>query len=204
MFKNGITLNQKSWYCKLLKKMWGTEASDFKNFCPFFWLLVGSIVLLPVYIILRPLIFILSKLFGIKLATIPRKEKEAMVITVGKISSYIFQLALTLFMSFLASIMLVIIVQAFIEKIFLGLVLGTIIKIILYTLGLLVIIGIVVYFFWSNDLVKDSKKIPLTNKERMIVIPYKIISSPVRLPYNWLKKIIKEFYNRSCPLIHWK
>lgn len=204
MFKNGITLNQKSWYCKLLKKMWGTEASDFKNFCPFFWLLVGSIVLLPVYIIIKPLIFILGKLFGIKLVTIPRKEREALVITVGKISSYIFQLAFTLFISFMMSVMLVMVVQVFIEKIFLGLALGTTIKIILYTLGTLSIIGIIMYFIWSNELVKDSKKIPLTNKERIIVVPYKIISSPVRLPYNWLKKIIKEFYNRSCPLIHWK
>lgn len=96
--------------------MWGTEASDFKNFCPFFWLLVGSIVLLPVYTIIKPLIFILGKLFGIKLVTIPRKEKEALIITVGKISSYIFQLAFTLFISFMISLMLVMVVQVFIEK----------------------------------------------------------------------------------------
>lgn len=204
MFKNGVTLNQKSWYCKLLKKMWGTEASDFKNFCPFFWLLVGSIVLLPAYIIIKPIIFIFGKLFGIRLITVSKKNKELVVITIGKVCVYIFQLLYTFFISLVMSLFLVMAAQLFIETIFLGEVLGVIFRIILYILGIIIIFSTVIYFIWSNELIKDSKSNPLSNKEKVIITPYKIISSPIRLPYNWLKKIIKEFYNRSCPLIHWK
>lgn len=204
MFKNGVTLNQKSWYCKLLKKMWGTEASDFKNFCPFFWLLVGSIVLLPAYIIIKPIIFIFDKLFGIRLITISKKNKELVVITIGKVCGDILQLLYTFFMSLVISLFLAMAAQLFIETIFLGEVLGVIFRVILYILGIIIIFSTIIYFIWSNELIKDSKSNPLSNKEKVIITPYKIISSPIRLPYNWLKKIIKEFYNRSCPLIHWK
>lgn len=204
MFKNGVTLNQKSWYCKLLKKMWGTEASDFKNFCPFFWLLVGSIVLLPAYIIIKPIIFIFGKLFGIRLITVSKKNKELVVITIGKVCWGILQLLYTFFISLVISLFLVMAAQLFIETIFLGEVLGVIFRVILYILGIIIIFSTVIYFIWSNELIKDSKSNPLSNKEKAIITPYKIISSPIRLPYNWLKKIIKEFYNRSCPLIHWK
>lgn len=204
MFKNGVTLNQKSWYCKLLKKMWGTEASDFKNFCPFFWLLVGSIVLLPAYIIIKPIIFIFGKLFGIRLITVSKKNKELVVITIGKVCWGILQLLYTFFISLVTSLFLVMAAQLFIETIFLGEVLGVIFRVILYILGIIIIFSTVIYFIWSNELIKDSKSNPLSNKEKVIITPYKIISSPIRLPYNWLKKIIKEFYNRSCPLIHWK
>lgn len=204
MFKNGVTLNQKSWYCKLLKKMWGTEASDFKNFCPFFWLLVGSIVLLPAYIIIKPIIFIFGKLFGIRLITVSKKNKELVVITIGKVCWGILQLLYTFFISLVISLFLVMAAQLFIETIFLGEVLGVIFRVILYILGIIIIFSTVIYFIWSNELIKDSKSNPLSNKEKVIITPYKIISSPIRLPYNWLKKIIKEFYNRSCPLIHWK
>lgn len=204
MFKNGVTLNQKSWYCKLLKKMWGTEASDFKNFCPFFWLLVGSIVLLPAYIIIKPIIFIFGKLFGIRLITVSKKNKELVVITIGKVCGDILQLLYTFFMSLVISLFLAMAVQLFIETIFLGEVLGVIFRVILYILGIIIIVSTIIYFIWSNELIKDSKSNPLSNKEKVIITPYKIISSPIRLPYNWLKKIIKEFYNRSCPLIHWK
>lgn len=204
MFKNGITLNRSAWYCRLLDKLWGTKAESFKNFCPLFWLIVGSISILPIYVIAKPLIWILNKILGFKLISISRKDKENSIITLGKIIVYLFMLLLAIIYTFCSSILLIFAIQAFIEQIFIGQVIGLILKIILFLLGAFLIGGIIIYFFYSNELMKDKEKIGISRKEQKILIPYTIISSPIRLPYRWIKKSFKEFYNKSCPLIHWK
>lgn len=46
--KSEISLSPDSWHAKLIKFIWGFSPGDFKNLCPYFWLLMASIVLFPV------------------------------------------------------------------------------------------------------------------------------------------------------------
>ena len=57
MFKNGVNLNENGWYCKFLEFLWGGNiAKEYKNFCPLFWLIIGSIVISPIVLIIKGLI----------------------------------------------------------------------------------------------------------------------------------------------------
>ena len=54
MFANGVKLSKDAWYMKLMKFMWDLDYNNFPNLCPLFWSVVGSIVILPIYLIIAP------------------------------------------------------------------------------------------------------------------------------------------------------
>lgn len=78
MFKNGVDLNKNGWYCKFLEFLWGDNiAKAYKNFCPLFWLIIGSIVISPIALIIKGLI----RFGNIKIGYMPNKNTA---ITIGK------------------------------------------------------------------------------------------------------------------------
>lgn len=53
MFKNGVTLKKDGWVTKFLNFVWEVDTvKKFQNFCPLFWVLVGTIVfIIPLLIV---------------------------------------------------------------------------------------------------------------------------------------------------------
>lgn len=51
-----LNLNPKSWHFKLTHWMWDVDTYEIKNACPYYWSLVFSLHILPIYIILRYII----------------------------------------------------------------------------------------------------------------------------------------------------
>lgn len=62
--KSEIKLSPKSWHAKLIKWVFGFKTSDFKNLCPYFWLLVASIFLVIPVTPLKLIFLGLSWIFG--------------------------------------------------------------------------------------------------------------------------------------------
>lgn len=58
--KNGeISFTTNSWHFKLLKWMWNVESKKLNNLCPYYWTVVLSIIILPVYCF----IFLVAKIY---------------------------------------------------------------------------------------------------------------------------------------------
>ena len=80
--RNGeLNLSTNSWHYKLKHWMWDFETYEGKNACPYYWGLVFSMLILPLYSIIRGLVYLYSKRPKIKLPTvnlphIPETKKE--------------------------------------------------------------------------------------------------------------------------------
>jgi hypothetical protein len=48
-----MTLSTNAWYMKLIGWMWGKSCKDYDSLCPLLWTVVGSIIILPIYCILK-------------------------------------------------------------------------------------------------------------------------------------------------------
>jgi hypothetical protein len=110
--KNGtLVLSKKSWHFKLKHWMWDIYYKDVKNACPYYWGLVFSILVLPLYLIAVSIyklyLFIWDKLpkFKVKKLNIkspihiPQSKKEAYTIIYKKSKNwlkFIFGLSLIL------------------------------------------------------------------------------------------------------------
>jgi hypothetical protein len=59
-----LKLSSKSWHFKLLHWMWDIEFWEIKNACPYYWSIVVSLLLLPVYSVLRGLYIVGNWIFN--------------------------------------------------------------------------------------------------------------------------------------------
>ena len=100
MFKNGVDLNKNGWYCKFLEFLWGGNiAKEYKNFCPLFWLIIGSIVISPIVLIIKGLI----RFGNIKIGYMPNKDTA---ITIGKSVFWIMRFVFSLVVAISISVFL--------------------------------------------------------------------------------------------------
>ena len=53
MFVETFKIKTNSWHVKLVKYMWDLDYYEFTHICPYFWLVVGSLLILPIYLPLR-------------------------------------------------------------------------------------------------------------------------------------------------------
>ena len=61
--KNGeLKLSENDWHVRLLSYMWDFETWEAKNACPYYWGLVFSILILPIYLLVRGGIYLYSYL----------------------------------------------------------------------------------------------------------------------------------------------
>lgn len=56
MFIEVFKLKKDSWHAKMIKTMWNLNYNDFSHMCPYFWLGVFSVIIFPLYYILRPIV----------------------------------------------------------------------------------------------------------------------------------------------------
>lgn len=66
--KAGVMVSTKDWHYKLMKWFWGRRLApsslDTFNLCPYFWMLISTLILLPFISPFRFLLFIIFKLFN--------------------------------------------------------------------------------------------------------------------------------------------
>ena len=65
IFGDSVELSKNAWYMKMLRFMWGTGWEKFNNLCPLFWSVVLSILVFPLWIIIRPFFKTSIKFWGI-------------------------------------------------------------------------------------------------------------------------------------------
>ena len=60
-----ISMNEHCWHYKLIKFVWNFEPKEFKNLCPYFWLTIASLFVLPFVCIWKCVKFVGNKILGI-------------------------------------------------------------------------------------------------------------------------------------------
>lgn len=64
MIKDVFVLKTSSWHMKLLHWMWNVDSRDFSHMCPYFWLGMFSIIILPIYCVIRIVVKGIEYLFN--------------------------------------------------------------------------------------------------------------------------------------------
>ena len=67
-----LNLSSKAWHVKLLNYMWEFEINGRENACPYYWGLVVSVLFLPIYLVVRYLLYTPHSWLKDKLNNIPR------------------------------------------------------------------------------------------------------------------------------------
>jgi len=60
MIKDVFKLRKGAWYIKLMKWTWGWDHSDFRNFCPLFWITILNIVIFIPFSLIKLLILLIG------------------------------------------------------------------------------------------------------------------------------------------------
>lgn len=211
MFNNGVELNKDAWYVRLMHWMWGSEYYDFPNLCPLFWMVIGSICILPIYLIIRWG----NKFLSIELYDFSDNKNilETRILTIGKVFSNI--------CVFLLSCIVSISVGGFVAVCIIGIIDTSL----LLTLAIIMLavsgLGFSLYVGYILDVeIKSYGSTMYENwqemswKERILLTPYYIVwwlSRPIWFMIKWLFTPFKIFgymicaiYKKSCPMINWK
>ena len=205
MFKNGVTLNTNGWYCKYLNFLYGMETSQkFQNFCPLFWLLIGSTVMIVPLLIIK---------FFSKTSEVNKKNFNTVNISmkVGKITAQIFKLLLVILMAFLVSFMLFVLfvsLYCFFETD------GMLVMILSACIfAALCFIGYKTfeYFYETSDILNAKRYKYLDIKKKILYAPScavvficKKIIYLLCVPFKFLFAFIYSIYKKACPSINWK
>lgn len=189
MFKNGITLSKNAWYVKLLVFAYGINATRvYKNLCPLFWLVVGTIIIFPFILLLKLLCYIGD-------VNIPMPNTDD-VITIGQICSEILTCLFACFATVLFTIVTYLIAYDFMIHSF-----------IMMLLTIIVIMSVVSYCVFMSDLLACSDYKDMTIKMKAICLPYISIRTLLRIifkPFKLFIAMIYSAYKKACPIITWK
>lgn len=60
-----ISMNEHCWHYKLIKFIWNFEPKEFENLCPYFWLTIASLFVLPFVCTWKCIKFVGNKILGI-------------------------------------------------------------------------------------------------------------------------------------------
>ena len=204
MFKNGVNLSKNGWYCKFLEFLWeGNISKEYKNFCPLFWLIIGSIVISPIVLIIKGLI----RFGNIKIGYMPNKNTA---ITIGKSVFWFMRFMFSLVAAFGISVFLHVVVVCDSEAIAQG---G--IYMILAGIGVSVIVAAIIGGFLYYLIHYDEKmekvgyhyKDIKTTKDKIMAIPFMILRIIfVKIFGGFFKLIggaVYHIYKKCCPIINW-
>lgn len=215
MFNDGVRLSKGGWYIGLMDFMWGASWRDFPNLCPLFWGVIGSIIIFPIWLIIKMIAAVFSF------------EIETKWGTFGRVISWIGMafLALT-FLGFWAGAILTIGVNTLISAI----VVGGSWKILIHVLTILLYLVVFGVLLWAiyryRRAISGWKEHKIYGNKRYQEFEEKILGNwLVQLPYNLLEwaakpvvwflgliwsgivficKFIHSVYKKSCPLITWE
>lgn len=201
MFKDGVTLNKNAWYVKYLAFLYGIDAvNDFKNFCPLFWFILGSIVITPFILLFK----LINKIGGIEICYIKNINQ---VITIGKsvgwLIHYVFAFIMT-YGSVLTAYLLLYIFNEYIIN-------GNFIRAI--TVTIVIILSLTFTLFFIEYMTKASVELDLTDysdltfRRKVYIFPYYIMSNTFKFifkPFKLLFAFCYSVYKKCCPFINWK
>lgn len=183
-FTDGVTLSANAWYMRLLHWAYGTEPSSYKNLCPLFWSVVGTIFLLPLILICR----LCEYLSNFK----SWKKIEQVVGIIGKwfLFCNVVMMAVIL-LSVLANYLIVCT---------LDITMITVLKVFGAICGLALTIPIFVYFF---NMIDRDQYGTLGETKMIVKAPYLGVKYVLK-PFNLFGHYITAVYHKCCPFINWK
>lgn len=76
--KGELVFSERDWHFRLIHWMWDAETGFVKNVCPYYWSIVFSIVILPLYLVVRGL-WVLFKFLKRILPAMPRLKNSKVV-----------------------------------------------------------------------------------------------------------------------------
>ena len=230
MFKNGVTLSKNSWHVKFLSKMYGIDAREFKNFCPYFWAFIGTIAFLPIILFMKGVVSFISWCMDIPeekdLTNTFNDKMLKLVIHSGRFIVNSFKFIMTLLFTFVITIgmtmALHVAINSFYDDGFM-----TVIAYIVSGVIAFAIICLFGYFSAAYAEYLDDKKheYELDNNKFELAIfkvidsilyvivllfnifiraPFRLIKYIFKTIFNFIFRIIKKIYNNNCPLINWK
>lgn len=205
MFKNGVTLNENGWAVKFLNFIWEVDTvKKFQNFCPLFWTLVGTIVLLIPLLILKLLC---------SMADLNKKKWMDMnfIMKVGKVVTQIVKISLSFAATFSVSIILYLMVMA--TQTFL-LEYGTYFAMIIIgmiTFSVLVIGSLIHYAIKTGEELDGHSYYELPTYKKVIYGPSMFVWLIIKttfyvlaFPFKLIFAFIYSIYKKACPRINWK
>lgn len=183
-FTDGVTLNPNAWYMKLLHWAYGTNPSDHKNLCPFFWSVVGTIFILPLILIIKGIDALSTTKMGKKIGNVA-----------GIIGKWYFLLmayvAVTLIL--VASLTSIITCEFHINWRWVCIVFGSV-------LGFVAFCLLVVYFLEMRN--RDEYG-TLRETKLLVKLPY-LGGKCIWKPFALFGYFIAAIYHKCCPFINWE
>ena len=199
IFIDGVRLSPDDWYMRLLHWMYGVEPIYFKSLCPLFWSVVGSILFLPLYCLIR---FSAEFFFRVN----KTKQGEGILKIVGYVAQWVFVILCSLMLTFVGCMA----VSGLANWLFFG-VTGELIITILVIMGGLVGFLLLFGVFLINDRYDEKKKERerehgMFHKElkRERNLRRKRIGNKIMKPFRMFGYYISSVYHRVCPLIYWE
>jgi hypothetical protein len=192
-----LVLSTNSWHFKLKKWMWDIETNEVKNACPYYWTLVLSLLILPVYILLYLAYMLFEKLPKLpkaNLTIIPPTKKEMYKKLYFKSKEY---LKLAFYITFTLTALIAIIYSF--RTLF-----------ILDWRVFLIVLGALVYitFFLIQSIVKSEwDKYHNDHWVNLFIALAGLISFPFIVIFNIFSYVftkITNVYTNVCPQIKWK
>ena len=166
---------------KLLDFMWGKSYKDYPNLCPLFWTVVGSVAILPLFLIIMPF------------ATVEPLRKFITIIGKGITGLFI---GFLLFVGWIATSALTI------EELYVGRVNGD--RIYLWTFVILVsvvlFIAILIGSFMLMEYISDWIYEHRAYKYNKYIEPKPEKEKKQSLIISFIKSV----YYKNCPFINWK
>lgn len=205
MFKNGVTLKKDGWVTKFLNFVWEVDTvKKFQNFCPLFWVLVGTIVfIIPLLIV---------KLFSLFLDLNNKKWIDMnFAMKAGRITLQGVKIIFTYMVTFLVSLLLYFLVVS--TQIFLlenGTYFG------MFLLGLisfsvLVVGSLLHYAIKTGEELNEHSYLELPTYKKIIyglsMFVWLIIKTTfyvLAFPFKLIFAFIYSIYKKACPRINWK
>lgn len=196
IFTDGVVLNTNDWYLRLLYWMWKVEPTYFKSLCPLFWCVVGSIVVLPMYAVIR---FISGKMFDLY----KTKHGKKILDTVGIIGKWFILIMTTFLLTFVVCAC----VSGFVLMVFYR-VFDTLGLVAVITLvGIIMFSSIILFISWYFD--RKEKKIERMRREGIMPPVKRVKEKKLKMtrthrnPFRMFGSFISATYHRVCPMIIW-
>lgn len=205
MFKDGVTLKKNGWVCKYLNFLLGIDtAKTFQNFCPLFWLLLGSIVLILPLLIIR-LAGVFSEIDS---------QKWNNLNTISKVGKITIQSCKFIF-AYLVCFIITLIFYIFVDVIYRCMSGYEISYIAVVALMCAIACGIImamwIYFFNSYDAISDNRYTSLSTTKKIVYGPsyfmyqvFKPFFHILSYPFKLLFAFIYSIYKKACPKINWR
>lgn len=196
MFKDGVTLSKNAWYVKLLVFAYGINATRvYKNLCPLFWMVVGTIIIFPFILLLK----LLCHIGDVKIP-IPNTDD---VITIGQIGGEVILCLFTCVITVFLTMITYLIAYDFMIHSW-----DTICAFfIMMLLFIIVTMSVASYCVFMSGLLACNDYKDMTIKMKAICLPYISIRTLLRMifkPFKLFIAMIYSAYKKACPIITWK